>query len=121
MSLGSHLEELLSRNGITQRELADALHLSPSTINGYVRNRRTPDPDTLSHIASFFDISLDYLVDSSPFHSYLESDLDTEENILISNYRGMDSAHQRCLLEISDSFYKRSHTYTEKKNSGEQP
>lgn len=121
MSLGSRIEVLLSRNGITQRELADALHLSPSTINGYVRNRRMPDPNTLSHIASFFDTSLDYFVDDSPFFSHPKADLDTEEKILIRNYRGMDSEHQRYLLEISDSFYKCSHTYTEKKNSGEQP
>lgn len=36
MNIGSKLRYLIEEANITQRQLADALHISPSALNGYI-------------------------------------------------------------------------------------
>ena len=36
MNIGSKLRYLIEEAYITQRQLADALHISPSALNGYI-------------------------------------------------------------------------------------
>lgn len=62
MVLGDTLRSLRTLNKMTQKELADRLSISPSTIGMYEQNRRMPDIDTLTKIAHVFNISVDYLL-----------------------------------------------------------
>lgn len=56
------LKECRGRKEISQRELASVLNLSPSTIAMYETGQREPDAETLSKIADFFGVSIDYLI-----------------------------------------------------------
>lgn len=56
------LKQLRNEKKITQRELANLLNLSPSTIAMYETGQRKPDFETLQKIADFFDVSTDYLL-----------------------------------------------------------
>lgn len=47
---------------LTQKELADRLSISPSTIGMYEQNRRTPDITTLTTMSKIFDVSIEYLL-----------------------------------------------------------
>ncbi len=38
MDIGSQLRNLLEQEGITQKELAEALNISATTLNGYIQN-----------------------------------------------------------------------------------
>lgn len=60
--LKERLKELRSEKQITQRELANLLRLSPSTIAMYETGQRMPDPEILQRIADFFGVSTDYLL-----------------------------------------------------------
>lgn len=60
--LKDRLKELRSEKQITQRELANLLQLSPSTIAMYETGQRMPDPETLQRIADFFNVSTDFLL-----------------------------------------------------------
>ena len=62
MQLGIRIRRVLKEKHITQRELAAALYLTPSTINGYIQARRLPDCETLARIAIYLDTSTDYLL-----------------------------------------------------------
>ena len=55
-----------SRN-LTQAQLAEALHISSSTMGMYEQARRTPDLNTLVALSRFFDVSLDYLITGREF------------------------------------------------------
>ena len=55
----------LSRN-LTQAELAERLHQSPSSITMYETGRRAPDYETLEALADVFNVPLSSLVDDSP-------------------------------------------------------
>ena len=61
-----HLKELREKKGITQAELSKILKISPSSIGMYEQGRREPDSTTLKKIATFFDVSIDYLLDNEP-------------------------------------------------------
>ena len=56
------LRELRRKNKLTQNELAIKLNVSNGTIAMWETNRRQPDIMTIKSIASFFNVSIDYLV-----------------------------------------------------------
>ena len=51
------LEEFLKPMGLTQRELAEAIHVPYQRINEFVNARRGITPSTALRLARFFDIS----------------------------------------------------------------
>lgn len=59
--------------GMNQLQLAQELHLSPSTIGMYEQGRRTPNIDTLIQMSSLFNVSLDYLVTGSEFAPFSDN------------------------------------------------
>ena len=54
------LEEFLSPMGITQRELADAIHVPYQRINEIVNQKRGITPSTALRLARFFNVSADF-------------------------------------------------------------
>ncbi len=56
------LKRLRMEKGITQKELADRLHISRSTIAGYESLGKEPDGEKLCALADFFGVSVDYLL-----------------------------------------------------------
>lgn len=56
------LSELRNKKGLTQRELAAQLHLSPSTIALYELGMRTPGLQNARRIAKYFGVPLDDIV-----------------------------------------------------------
>ena len=56
------LKRLRMEKGITQKELADRLHISRSTIAGYESLGKEPDVEKLCALAEFFGVSVDYLL-----------------------------------------------------------
>lgn len=58
---------LRRRIGINQQQLAEKLHISPSTVGMYEQGRRTPNVDILVQMSRIFNVSLDYLITGSEF------------------------------------------------------
>lgn len=54
------LEEFLTPLGITQRELADAIHVPYQRVNELVNQRRGVTPSTALRLARFFSMSEDF-------------------------------------------------------------
>lgn len=65
--LSCRITQLRRRAGINQIQLAEELHLSPSTIGMYEQGRRTPNIDVLIQMARFYNVSLDYLLTGSEY------------------------------------------------------
>ncbi|HWR42359.1 helix-turn-helix transcriptional regulator [Sporomusa sp.] len=59
-TLGARIKQL--RNNLTQEELAAILKVDRSTLASWEVDRREPDIATLSRIAAFFQVSIDWLV-----------------------------------------------------------
>jgi addiction module HigA family antidote len=54
------LEEFLTPMGLTQRELADAIHVPYQRVNDIVNGRRGITPSTALRLAKFFGMSADF-------------------------------------------------------------
>ena len=54
------LEEFLIPMGLTQRELADALHVPYQRVNELVKGKRGMTPGTALRLAKFFKVSADF-------------------------------------------------------------
>lgn len=54
------LEEFLAPMGITQRELADAIHVPYQRINEIINGRRGVTPSTALRLARFLGMSADF-------------------------------------------------------------
>ena len=54
------LEEFLSPSGLTQRDLADAIHVPYQRVNEIVNGRRGITPGTALRLSKFFGMSPDF-------------------------------------------------------------
>lgn len=59
---GENLRELRSSAGLTQKELANKLEISPSAVGMYEHGRRKPDYEMLIKVGRLFSVSIDSLV-----------------------------------------------------------
>ena len=60
--IGTRIRKLREKNDISQKQLAQYLKVSPSTIGMYEQERRLPSAQMLDIIAEFFNVSVDYLL-----------------------------------------------------------
>ena len=70
---GKKLKFLRKKVKITQANLAKKLGISPSTVGMYEQGRREPESKMLVKIAEFFNVSVDYLVDSKKRKKYFKN------------------------------------------------
>lgn len=64
--LGERIAKLRRQSGLSQRQLAAYLSVSPSTVGMYEQDRREPSAGRLVAMAALFDVSLDYLLTGVP-------------------------------------------------------
>lgn len=57
-----NLKKLRMEQGVSQQQLADFIGVSQQSVNKYENHNVEPDIETLSLIAEFFNVSIDYLV-----------------------------------------------------------
>ncbi|MGV3007239.1 helix-turn-helix domain-containing protein [Streptococcus pluranimalium] len=60
--LPERLKELRQNAKLTQKELAKAINTSQQNIGFYEKGVRKPKHETLTTLAKFFDVSIDYLL-----------------------------------------------------------
>ncbi|MGE4268623.1 MAG: helix-turn-helix domain-containing protein [Deferribacterales bacterium] len=58
--LGDKIRKLIKRKGIKQIDVCRAVGLSPSRLSNYLSGSREPDLETLSRVARFLEVKLDY-------------------------------------------------------------
>lgn len=57
-----NLRNLRAQKGVSQSELARYLGVARSTVCQYEANRREPDNETLSKLADYFGVTVDYIL-----------------------------------------------------------
>ena len=62
MKFSDRLKELREEKGLTQKEFATLLNINRATVAGYESQGKEPNFDRLKEFATFFDVSVDYLV-----------------------------------------------------------
>ncbi len=113
MDIGTQLRNLLEQDGITQKELAEALNISATTLNGYVQNRRQPDAKTVIRLASYFNTTTDYIYGVTTLREPLSIPYNAEERHLVNIYRGIPEDKKPLYIEtgrIFSNFGKKKRT-----------
>ncbi|MDR1013791.1 MAG: helix-turn-helix domain-containing protein [Coriobacteriales bacterium] len=103
MKFGDILRNLLEERSLSQKELARALNMAPSTLGNYIRNEREADYETLKVLARYFGVSVDYLLDL-PQNGVLCH----EESALLHSFRSLTPEHKDILIDFSSLLLKRS-------------
>lgn len=62
MDIGERIFALLDKYGIQQKELAEAIHVSKATVNGWQQKNRNPSADLIVPLARFFRVSTDFIL-----------------------------------------------------------
>lgn len=56
------IRELRKAKKVTMKELGNIIGVAESTMSLYETGKRKPDPETLSRLADYFNVSVDYLL-----------------------------------------------------------
>ena len=63
MTLGEKIKEARKQSGLSQEQLAEKMSVSRSAIAKWETDKGLPDIDNLKALASFLNVSVDYLLD----------------------------------------------------------
>jgi len=63
--IGKKITKQRKRKGLTQLELADTLYVSHQAVSKWETGRSVPSIEVLIELTALFDITIDYLLDSS--------------------------------------------------------
>ena len=61
------LKELLRDKNISQRKLADAIHVTSGAVSAWCRGIKQPTADNILAVASYFGVSTDFLLGVSDY------------------------------------------------------
>lgn len=83
-----NLSALRKKLNLTQVELADKLNYSDKAVSKWERGEAIPDASILKQMASFFNVSIDFLLNEQEDESINKLELNKSENkkSLINNY-----------------------------------
>lgn len=98
MTFGERLEFLILSKEISRQNLSEDLHISPSTLSCYIKNKRQPAYDTLLNLAGYFDTTTDFLLGNTQVRFPLQKNFSDEELILIEMYRHLPPYEQGVLI-----------------------
>lgn len=93
------LRELRNEKGISQKELAIALFVSQQTVAKWETDRSTPNPDMISQIAQYFDVSSDYLIGNSDSKSAMIN-APTDDDIKFALFDGAKGISDEAYEEV---------------------
>ena len=89
MTIGQKLKSLRVKQGLTQKDLADQLHVTFQTVSKWENDENEPDISTLKELAKLYDCSIDYLLS--------EDDVEEEKKEEVSPVTKTVIVHQNAL------------------------
>lgn len=101
MTFGDKLREILEQREIQQKDFAQKINISKSSLNGYITNRRLPNILLVREFAKELGVSVDYLLDYQPSPASVA--VSPEEIALIQTFRGLPKEQRDALLLLTKS------------------
>ncbi len=93
------LKELREGKHISQQRLAIDLNVSQATISKYELGQADPDIPTIVHLAGYFHVSADYLLEISDSKQNIsDSRLSDTEKQLVFDFKRLDKIQKAKLL-----------------------
>lgn len=115
MSLGSKIKEYRKKTGLTSRDLAALLKITPATMSRYESGKiESVSQEMIARIAEILNCSVEDLISDDPAYAYLNtsrkrksSSRKLEEEELLRGFYGLspelqDAVRQICRTGIND-------------------
>ena len=96
------LKELRMNKRLSQRELASIFKVSTGTVGNWEVGTREPDYATLTKLANFFGVSVDYLLGAER-HKKEPDVLSAEERRLLEGYREINAAGKKLVIQTVET------------------
>lgn len=81
--IGERIQYLREEKKLTQKELADKLNISKSSLASYEQNARKPNADMIIEFAKFFNVSSDYILELTNKPINLDVLLEKENSVYV--------------------------------------
>lgn len=112
--IANNIKRFIDQKGITQKELAKAIGISPSTVSDYMKLRAKPSHDVIRKMADYFkvgksDIDTTYKEklqenDSLPLSISMFSEENETLNLVISNLIYLNEDQLEMVYDMVTSF-----------------
>lgn len=103
-TFSERLKELRKSRHLSQRELADKMHISKSAVSMYESGQREPDHKTLEEIADYFNVDIDYLLGrKDTTHRFVEMrpcDTMSPDYILVQKINDLDADNKKIIIHL---------------------
>lgn len=105
-----NLKELRKQHNLSQQKLADILHVSQQSVYKYENDITSPDIETLTRMADYFNTSIDYLVEytdiSHRIEPVRETMLNEDEIELVEYYRKLTPAQKKLVHAVTKEYVR---------------
>lgn len=112
-----NLNKLLSDAGKTQREVADAIHVLPTTFNTWCQGVALPRMGKVQLLADYFGVKKSDLIEP-PAPSPAQDALTDDERILVRGYRAASSDRREDMLDLARKALKSKEGVTSSSSRG---
>ncbi|MGN8774037.1 helix-turn-helix domain-containing protein [Candidatus Weimeria sp. HCP3S3_B5] len=96
--IGERIKALLSRKGMTQKELAIRTGCTEAAISHYIKGDRTPRSSVLAKMAIALDTTSEYLLEGIPVDK--QSELGYAKKLIARNVNQMSSKDKKEFIDI---------------------
>lgn len=97
-NLGNRIKELLEKNNMSQKELAEKTLCTEAAISHYIKGDRIPRSSVLVKIAIALNTTSDYLMEGVPADS--RSEIDYATKLIARNSSTLSKEEKRRILDI---------------------
>ncbi len=95
-----HLKRIRKQTGLTQKDIADLLHIDRSTYAYYETGKTHPDLEMLSRLAGIFHLTTDELIGYEPPHTGLMDGSEPFEQTIVNRFSRLTKEEQLLVLQF---------------------
>lgn len=106
MTFGEKLKLLRYEKGLTQDDIGYLLNVTKSCISCYEKGTRQPSLDVLIQLASYFRVSVDFLIGIESYDSNTKVRLTRKDIELINALKNNPAIYKEIVKNVNDSVLK---------------
>lgn len=107
MTFGERLVKSREHIGLNQKQLAEALGISPTRLNYWEKDKREPDVPMIKALARILEVSADYLIGNEPPKQKTAPSISDEAMKVAKDYEGLDHPGRHTVRVVIDAEQQR--------------
>lgn len=105
MTLGERIIDIRKKKGISQKDLASQLGITPTRLNYWEKDKRDPSIPMLNLLSEALDVDVNELIGRKQ-EVYVKEPSSEKESLLIKKYRALDERGKQTVEIVLDMQYQ---------------